>query len=90
MSSAPLSAPDLRSKDIITLLCCISFVCCVTAKFPAELDRIALCALQLLLDLDVSSISFVWILPPLEVDPVRKNGVCIKDNVYGVVVIIFD
>ena len=44
-------------------------------------------ALQLLLDLDVASIGFVWILPPLEVDPVWKNGVGVEVKVDGVVVI---
>ena len=47
-------------------------------------------ALQLLHDLDVSSTRFLWILPPLEVDPVRKDGVGIKDKVDGVVVVSFD
>ena len=46
---------------MITLLCSTSFVACVTAKYSAELDRVALCALQLLLDLDDSSIRIVWI-----------------------------
>ena len=67
----------------ITLLGGTSFVVCDTAKFSAELDRVALCALQLLLDLDVASICFVWILSPLEVDPVRKDGVSIMITVDG-------
>ena len=49
-----------------------SFLGCVTAKSSAKLDRVALCARQLLLDLNESSIHFVWILPPLEVDLIRK------------------
>ena len=36
-----------------------SFVVCVTAKFSAEKNRVALYALQLLLDLVVASIGFV-------------------------------
>ena len=40
----------------------------------------------------MSSINFVWILPPLEVDPVRKDGpgVGIKDKVDGAVAIRFE
>ena len=40
----------------MTLLCGTSFVGHVTAKFSAELDRVALYVLQLLLDLDISDI----------------------------------
>ena len=75
----------LRPEEVITLLGCASFVGCVTAKFSAELDRVALYALQLLLDLDVTSILFVWILLPLEVDSVRKDGVGVEVKVDGVV-----
>ena len=68
MSLAPLSAPgSLLPEEIITLLCGTWFVGFVTAKFSSDLDRIARCARQLLRDLDVSSISFVWIPPLLEV-----------------------
>ena len=52
---------------MITLLCSTSFIVCVTAKFFAELDRVALCALQLFLDLNVSSI-------PLCLDPSTASG----------------
>ena len=79
----------LQPEEVITLLCCASFVCCVTAKFSAELDRVALYVPQLLLDLDVhivQSIRFVRILPLLEVDPVRKDGVGVEVKVDGVVV----
>ena len=62
------------------------FVVCVTSKFSAELDRVALCTRQLLLDLDESSILFVWILPPLEVDSVQKDGVGVVTKVDGVVI----
>ena len=67
-----------------------SFFGCVTAKFLSELDRVALYAHQLLLDLDVASISFVWIISLHEVDPVRKDGVCVEVKVDGVVVISLD
>ena len=33
----------------------------------------------------MASIRFVWILPPLEVDPVRKDGVGVEDKVDVVV-----
>ena len=56
--------------------------------YSADLDRynhrVDIYALQLLVDPDVLSILFVWILAPLEVDPVRKNGGGIKDKVDGV------
>ena len=68
----------------------VSLVSHVTAKFPTELDRIPQYFLQLLLDLDVSSIRFVWIPPPPEVDPVRQDGVCIKVKVDGGVVTSFE
>ena len=69
-----------------------SFGCVTAAKSSAALDRAAaLCTFQLLpgLDLVVANILFVWILPPLEVDPVRKDGVGVevKVKVDGVVVI---
>ena len=32
-------------------------------------------------------IRFVWILPPLEVDPVPNDGVGVEVKVYGVVII---
>ena len=35
----------------------------------------------------VANICFVWILPPLEVDPVRKDGVGVEVKIDGVVVI---
>ena len=35
----------------------------------------------------MASILFVWILPPLEVDSVRKDGVGVEVKVDGVVVI---
>ena len=35
----------------------------------------------------MASIRFVWILPPLEVDPCRKDGVGVKVKVDGGVVI---
>ena len=69
------------------LLCCTSFVVCVTAKFSAELYQVALFTLQLLLDLDELTIRFVRILPPLEVDPVRKVGVGIRDKIDWIVAI---
>ena len=76
MSPAPLSAPSrgghYASGWYIVLRLCYT----VTAKSSAELDRsAALCAFHLLLDLVVGNIRFVWILPPLEVDPVQKDGV---------------
>ena len=84
----------LRPEEVITLLGGTSSVGCFTAKFSAEFDRVAaLHALQLLLDRHVLIILFVWILPPLEVDPVRKDGVGIKvkvDGVVAVVVVAFD
>ena len=89
MSPAP-GRCRLRPEEAITLLCGTSRVVCVPAKSSAQLDRVALCALQLLLDLDDSSIRIVWILPPLEVDPVRKDRVGIKDKVDGVVVFRFE
>ena len=59
----------------------------VTTKSFAELHRVALRAFKLLLDLGVASIRFVWILPQLRVDPVRKDGVGVEVKVDGVVVI---
>ena len=76
----------LLPEGIITLLCGTSFVGCVSAIFSAELDRVALYILQLLLDLDVSIIRFVWNLPPFEVDPVRQDGLGVEVMVDGVVV----
>ena len=35
----------------------------------------------------MANILFVWILPPLEVDPVRNDGVGVEVKVDGVVVI---
>ena len=35
----------------------------------------------------MASTRFVWILPLLEVDPVRKDDVCVEVKVDGVVVI---
>ena len=35
----------------------------------------------------MANIRFIWILPPLEVDPVRKDGVGVEVEVDGVVVI---
>ena len=82
-----------RPEEVITLLCSTSFVVCVTAKVSSGLDRVALCALQLrvFLDLDLSSFCFVWILPSLEVlvEQVQKEGIRIKDKVDGVVAIRF-
>ena len=46
----------LSPEEVITLLGCTSFVGGVSATFSAELDRAALNALQLLLDLVVASI----------------------------------
>ena len=80
----------LRLEEVITLLGGTSSFGChgVTAKSSAELDRAAaLCTFQLLLDLIVANIHFVWILPPFEVDPVRKDGVGVEVKVDGVVVI---
>ena len=78
----------LRPKEVITLLGCASFVGCVTAKFSAELDRVALYVPRLLHDFDVPSIRFVWVLPQLdsEVDQVWKGGVVGKVKVDGIVV----
>ena len=84
-SPAPLSAPARGGHYFLGTT---SFFVCVTARFPAALDRVTIYALRLFLDLDVSSIRFIWILPLLaEVDPVRKDGVGIKVKVNGVVVI---
>ena len=58
--------------------------------FHSDLRSVTqMCTFQLLLDLVVANIRFVWILPPLEVDPVRKDGVGVevKVKVDGVVVI---
>ena len=77
-------------KEVITLLGGTSFVGCVIAKFSAETNRVARYGSQLLLDLDVPSILFVWILSPLEVDPVRKDDVGVTPrevSVDGVIVI---
>ena len=89
MSQAPLSAPSrgghyASRRYIVRLLC--------HCKFSAELDRVALYLQvpQLLLDLGVPSIRSVWILPPLEVDPIRKDGVGVEVKVDGVVVISFE
>ena len=49
----------LWPEEVITLLGGTLFVVCVTAKFSTELDQVALCARQLLLDLDESSIRLV-------------------------------
>ena len=87
MSPAPLSAPARGGHQPSTHLGGTSFVACVTAKFSAELDRVALHALRLLLDLFVASIRFVWILPPLEVDPLWKDGVGVEVRFDGVVVL---
>ena len=76
----------LRPEEVITLLCGTSFLGFVTAKSSAELDRAALCAPQLLLDLVVAGIRLVWVLPPLEVDQVRQDGVGVEVKVDGVVV----
>ena len=69
----------LLLEEVITLLGGTSSFGFVTAKTSAELDRAAaLCTFQPLLDLVVANIRFVWILPPLEVDPVRKDGVGVE------------
>ena len=87
MSPAPLSAParggHYPSRWYIVQDSSFGFV---TAKSSAELDGAALSALQLLLDIVVANIHFVWILPLLEVDPVRKDGVGVEVKVDGLVV----
>ena len=88
MPPAPLSAPA-RGGHYASRLYIVRRLCHCDIFTAADLDRVALYALQLLLDLD-KSIRFVWILPPLEVDPVRKDGVGVEDKVDGVVVISFD
>ena len=44
----------------------------------SALDRVALYVPHLLLDLDVLGIPLVWIIPQLEIDSIRKDGVCVK------------
>ena len=82
-------SPALLSAEVITLLGGRLFFGggCITAKSFAKLDRVALCARQLLHDLDEPIIRFVWIHSPLETDLVRKDGVCVEVKVDCVIII---
>ena len=73
-----------RPEEVITSLGCTSFVGGVTAKFSAELDRVALYALQ-----RASALSGSFRVPPLEIDPVLNSydGVGVEVTDDGVVVI---
>ena len=88
MSPAPLSALARRGHYAFRrYIVRRRIIGCVTAKFPAELDRVVLYIPQLLLGFDVLSISFVWIRALLEVDPVWKARVSVQVKVDDVVVI---
>ena len=71
-------APESLWYIVLQLSHCKVFRCTQSSSF---------CAFQLLLDLVVASIPFVWILPPLEVDPVQKDGVSVEGKVDVIVVI---